>query len=63
MAEVDTMTAYVPTEDDFKLKDNTENIAIDNNFASQSYWKEVRKKFFHNKGAVVGLAFVIILTI
>ncbi|MEE3420958.1 MAG: ABC transporter permease [Lachnospiraceae bacterium] len=55
--------AYVPTDADFKLKNNTDDIAIDNNFGAQSYWKEVRKKFFHNKGAVVGLVFVIILTV
>ena len=35
---------YVPTEADFKLKNNTEDILVDSNFASQSYWKGVMMK-------------------
>ena len=34
------------TEKDFQLKDNAGDIKIDSNFASQSFWKDVRIRFF-----------------
>ena len=43
---------YVPTEADFKLKNNTEDILVDSNFASQSFWKEVVARFKKKKSAV-----------
>ena len=48
---------YVPTEADFKLKNNTEDILVDSNFASQSFWKEVVARFKKKKSAVFGLIF------
>lgn len=49
--------------DDFELRGNAEETKIDLNFASQNYWKEVRSRFFSNKGAVVALVLVAILGI
>lgn len=50
-------------ENDFKLI-GEENISpIDKVYASQSYWKDVTKRFVKNKGAVVGLVCIIIITI
>ena len=53
---------YEPVPGDFVLKEYGADSELDTNFASQSFWKEVRKKFFHNKGAVVGLVFLCLLT-
>ena len=50
-------------ENDFDLV-GRENISdIDQNFSSQSYWKDVGKRFIKNKGAVIGLFFIVIITI
>lgn len=53
---------YVPTDDDFQLK-NSDTIDIDENYASQSYWKDVIAHFFHKKSAVVGMIFIILIVI
>lgn len=53
--------AYVPVDSDFVLKDNT-GITIDENFAAQSFWKDVRKRFFNKKSAVVGVIFILLIT-
>jgi oligopeptide transport system permease protein len=45
----------------FVLKKQNEDINIDSNYASQSFWKEVRHRFFHKKSAVVGLIFIILI--
>lgn len=50
---------YTPVDSDFVLKDNAGEIAIDTNFASQSFWKDVMKRFVNKRSAVVGLVFVI----
>ncbi len=55
--------AYVPTDADFRLKDNTGDIAVDSNFSSQSFWKEVRIRFFSKKSAVIGLILIVIITL
>lgn len=47
--------SYTPVDSDFVLKDNTKDIEIDTNFASQSFWKDVRMRFARKKSAVVGL--------
>ncbi|MCR5099133.1 MAG: ABC transporter permease [Lachnospiraceae bacterium] len=51
------------TEADFKLKNNVEDIMIDTNFASQSFWKEVGAQFIKKKSAVFGLIAIIIITV
>lgn len=58
--EINT-AAYEFQPDDFTLRGNSETTRIDNNFASQNYWLEVRQRFFGNKGAVVSLILVIII--
>ncbi len=55
-------TPYVPADDDFKLK-NSGTIDIDENYASQSYWKDVIAHFFHKKSAVVGMILIILITV
>ena len=47
----------------FVLKQQNEDINIDSNYASQSFWKEVRHRFFNKKSAVVGLVFIILIVI
>ena len=59
----DTTVNYVPTDADFVLKNQNEDINIDSNFASQSFWKEVRHRFFNKKSAVVGLIFIILIVV
>lgn len=52
---------YVFQPDDFTLRGDAAAIQIDTNFASQNFWREVRHRFFANKGAVISLALVIII--
>ena len=47
----------------FVLKTQNEDINIDSNYASQSFWKEVRHRFFNKKSAVVGLIFIILIVV
>ncbi|MBQ3451553.1 MAG: ABC transporter permease [Selenomonadaceae bacterium] len=48
---------YTPQSGDFKLVTDR-NIALDENFSSQGYWKGVAVHFFRNKFAVTGLILV-----
>ena len=47
--------------DDFCLKNDLSGVKIDTNYASQSYWKDVRTRFISNKGAII--SFFVILAI
>ncbi|MCI1209168.1 MAG: ABC transporter permease [Treponema sp.] len=62
-----TITKPVPPagalKNDFKRKADISDIAIDTNFASQSYWKDVRMRFTSNKGAVVALFIIVFIII
>lgn len=49
--------------DDFELKSDKSQTQIDQNFASVSYWKEVRIRFFSNKSAVIASIAIIIIVI
>lgn len=51
------MESYTPQQDDFKFITDRD-ITVDENFASQGYWKGVAVHFFRNKFAVVGLILV-----
>ncbi len=62
-ATIGTAGAYVPVDADFQLKNNAEEIALDSNFASQGFWKDVCIRYFRNVSAVIGLAFIIIITV
>ncbi len=46
---------------DFELKQNKDSTNVDQNFASVSYWKEVRIRFFSNKGAVFASIAIILI--
>ena len=64
MADTTVLTKepYVPQDEDFRLKGNIEDILVDTNFASQSFWKEVVARFRKKKSAVLGLIFVLVIT-
>ena len=49
------------TEAEFARKDNAAEIAVDTNFAAQSFWKDVRIRFFRKKSAVLGLVMIIVI--
>ncbi|HIQ73430.1 MAG TPA: ABC transporter permease [Candidatus Cottocaccamicrobium excrementipullorum] len=53
---------YVPSDEDFRLKNNAGEIAIDTNFAAQSFWKDVLIRYFRKISAVVGLVLIIFIT-
>ena len=55
--------AYVPVDADFKLKNNAGEIAIDTNFASQNFWKDVFIRYFRKTSAVIGLVLIILISI
>lgn len=58
-----TVSAYIPVDSDFVLKDNAGTIAIDENFAAQNFWKDVFIRFFRKISAVVGLVLIILITL
>lgn len=49
--------------DDFELIDSDPNAKADSGFSSDSYWKDVRRRFFANKGAVVSLVFITVIVL
>ena len=51
------------SQDLFVFKENAEDITIDENFSSQSFWREVRSQFIKKKSAVFGLIAIIIITL
>ena len=53
---------YTPTKDDFEFISGRD-ITVDENFASQGYWKGVAVHFFRNRFAVVGLILVSLIII
>lgn len=55
--------AYVPTAKDFCLKNNTKELAIDANFAAQSFWKEAFIRFVRKKSAMVGLILIALIVV
>lgn len=54
---------YVPVQDDFKLKNDTQSIGLDTNFAAQNFWKEVVVRFINKKSAVIGLFLILFITL
>lgn len=55
--------AYIPTAKDFCLKNNTKELAIDTNFAAQSFWKEAFIRFVRKKSAMVGLILIALIVV
>ncbi|TFE31513.1 oligopeptide ABC transporter permease [Cohnella luojiensis] len=58
------MSNQAPTFDpgDFEFADNSERVQIDRNYTSQSYWKDAFIRFKSNKGAIVGLVIILIIS-
>jgi oligopeptide transport system permease protein len=48
---------------DFQLKGDQADLNTDSNFTSQNYWKDVRRRFFAKKSAVVGLIFILLIAL
>lgn len=46
---------------DFERKQVGDEIHTDSSFTSQNYWKDVRKRFFSKKSAVVGLVLILLI--
>ena len=55
--------AYIPKDEDFRLKNSGEELGRDTNFAGQAYWKEVIVRFFRKKSAAVGLILILLITL
>lgn len=53
---------YTFQPDDFQLRSDSSIVNIDSNFASQNYWKDVYKRFVSNKGALVALVLIVIIS-
>jgi len=51
---------YVPVKEDFQFL-NRQDLDVDRNYASQSYWKGVLIHFFKNRRAVAGLVIVSVI--
>jgi oligopeptide transport system permease protein len=49
--------------DDFELIGGEPEATIDSGFSSDSFWKDVRRRFISNKGAVVALLFIVLIVI
>ncbi|WRS28593.1 ABC transporter permease [Oscillospiraceae bacterium MB08-C2-2] len=52
-------TAFLPN--DFELIGGEPEAHIDSGFSSDSYWKDVQRRFINNKGAVAALILIIII--
>lgn len=63
LSVADTVAAYIPVDADFKLKDNASTIVIDENFAAQSFWKDVFIRYFRKASAVIGLILILLITL
>ncbi|MBS7526890.1 ABC transporter permease [Fusibacter paucivorans] len=48
-------------ENDFEFVSQENRTHIDETYMSQSYWKDVSKRFFRNRGAVIGLICIILI--
>ncbi|MCM1326384.1 MAG: ABC transporter permease [Bacteroidales bacterium] len=58
-----TADAYIPVDADFKLKNNANEIEIDENFAAQNFWKDVFIRYFRKASAVIGLLLIVVITL
>ena len=64
VSAVDAMyTEHTFAEADFALKHNDDEIAVDTNFAAQSFWKDALIRFFGKKSAVVGLILIVFIVL
>ncbi|MCM1187302.1 MAG: ABC transporter permease [Lachnoclostridium sp.] len=58
-----TADAYIPVDADFKLKNNANEIEIDENYAAQNFWKDVFIRYFRKASAVIGLVLIVVITL
>ncbi|MDF2941991.1 MAG: ABC-type dipeptide/oligopeptide/nickel transport system, permease component [Herbinix sp.] len=49
--------------EDFQLVGDEKILQIDETFAGQSYWKDIRSRFAQNKGAIAGIICILIVII
>lgn len=66
MPDYQPASAASPTEflpDDFELAGSDPHAHIDSGFSSDSYWRDVRRRFFANKSAVVSLIFIAVIAL
>lgn len=47
--------------DDFKRIAGEPDAIMDSGFTSDSYWRDVRRRFFSNRGAVIALVFILLI--
>lgn len=59
---LEAVKAYIPVDADFRLK-NTDTIEIDENYAAQSFWKDVFIRYFRNVSAVIGLVLIVLISL
>ena len=55
--------AYVPTAADFEFIGDNADISIDSNYAALGYWHEAFLRFVNKKSAMIGLIFIVLITI
>ena len=55
--------AYVPVDADFQWKNQSDELELDNNFAAQSFWKDVLLRYIKKVSAVIGLVLIIVITV
>lgn len=60
---LEAAAAYIPVAADFRLKDNAGSIEIDENFAAQSFWKDVFIRYFRKTSAVIGLVLIVLISV
>ena len=48
---------------EFALKHNDDEIAVDTNFAAQSFWKDAILRFFGKRSAVLGLILIVVIVL
>jgi len=49
--------------DDFELIGKNHDDFVDESYAKESYWKDIFMRFIKNKGAIIGLIFIILIVI
>ncbi len=62
-AAVEMPSVYVPEDTDFRFKDNAGEIAIDTNFAAQSFWKDVLIRYVRKTSALIGLVLILLISV
>lgn len=54
---------YVPVDEDFVFIGDDADISIDSNYAALGYWHEAFLRFVNKKSAMIGLFFIILITV